>query len=68
MSILSNSRFYKIDIKYIYIKSTPVISKPDITKYPLIAKCDIFPRVLNAYIFISLQRRGEASLNLLGGL
>ena len=36
------------------IQSTPVISKPDITKYPLIAKCDISPRVLNAFIFIRL--------------
>ena len=33
------------------IQSTPVISKPDITKYPLIAKCDTSPGVLNACIF-----------------
>ena len=37
-----------------HIQSTPVISKADITKYPLIAKCDISPRVLNACIFIRL--------------
>ena len=30
------------------VQSTPVISKPDITKYPLIARCDISSRVLNA--------------------
>ena len=30
----------------------PLYQKPDITKYPLIAKCDISPRVLNAFIFI----------------
>ena len=38
---------------YIY-SQLPLYQKPDITKYPLIAKCDISPRVLNAFIFIRL--------------
>ena len=37
------------------IQSTPVLSKPDITKYPLISKWDYPPRVLNAFIFIPLR-------------
>ena len=35
-------------------KHCPLYQKPDITKYPLIANCDISPRVLNALIFIRL--------------
>ena len=47
-TFVSFYRIFKKTITFVYLQSTPVISKPDITKYPLTAKCDIFSRVLNA--------------------
>ena len=55
------------------VQSTPVISKPDIRKYPLIAKCDISPRVLNAfssayneYTVISKEYTGPLDFDITG--
>ena len=56
------------------IQSTPVISKPDITKYPLIAKCDTSPRVLmhvfssayNEYTVISKEYIGPLDFDITG--
>ena len=53
--IYSSIRYKRKKINaYIYIQATPVISKPDITKYPLISKWDYPPRVLNTSISIPL--------------
>ena len=65
---------YKICKSVIAMQSTPVISKPDITKYPLIAKCDIPPRVLNAlfssayneYTVISKEYTGPLDFDITG--
>ena len=55
-------------IKYFYVQSTPVISKPDITKYPLIAKCYSSPRVVNAFIFIPYNENTVISKEYTGPL
>ena len=60
--------------KRIKVQSTPVISKPDITKYPLIAKCDISPRVqmllfssaYNEYTVISKEYAGVLDFDITG--
>ena len=49
-------------------QSTPVISKPDITKYPLIAECYISPRVLNAFILSSSNENTVTSKEYTGPL
>ena len=54
--------------------SNPVISKPDIKKFPVIAKCDIYPRVLNAsfssayneYKVISKEYTGPLDFDITG--
>ena len=47
------------------IQSTPVISNPNITKYPLIAKCDI-SSAYNEYTVISKEYTGPLDFDITG--